>query len=175
MLNADLIGMLPCVCFCVSLWLPVCCVVCVCLFFVVVCVFCMYLLCGYYRALQSPPVLTTIDILHTISHLHPSHTHTTHQHPQHSHLPPLGFHTFDYARHFLSCCSRVLGLEHQPRKGSIILEYYGRNVGIKIMPTGVKPQQYLDMLANDPDTKWRRGELMAKVCVWLWRGGDWVL
>ena len=78
-------------------------------------------------------------------------------------LTPIGFHTFDYARHFLSCCSRVLGLEHQPRKGSIILEYYGRNVGIKIMPTGVKPQLYLDMLLDDPDTKWRRGELLAKV------------
>lgn len=57
----------------------------------------------------------------------------------------------------------MLGLEHQPRKGSIILEYYGRNVGIKIMPTGVKPQLYLDMLLDDPDTKWRRGELLAKV------------
>jgi hypothetical protein len=50
--------------------------------------------------------------------------------------PPPGFHTFDYARHFLSCCSRMLGLEHQTTRGSISVEYYGRNVGIKIMPTG---------------------------------------
>jgi hypothetical protein len=49
---------------------------------------------------------------------------------------PPGFHTFDYARHFLSCCSRMLGLEHQTARGSISVEYYGRNVGIKIMPTG---------------------------------------
>lgn len=48
-----------------------------------------------------------------------------------------GFHTFDYARHFISCCSRMLGLEHETIRGSISLEYYGRNVGIKIMPTGV--------------------------------------
>jgi hypothetical protein len=47
-----------------------------------------------------------------------------------------GFHTFDYARHFLSCCSRMLGLEHQTTRGSISVEYYGRNVGVKIMPTG---------------------------------------
>ena len=48
----------------------------------------------------------------------------------------IGFHTFDYARHFLSCCSRMLGLEHKTSRGSIIVEYYGRDVGIKIMPTG---------------------------------------
>ena len=47
-----------------------------------------------------------------------------------------GFHTFDYARHFLSCCARMLGLEHKTSRGSIIIEYYGRDVGIKIMPTG---------------------------------------
>jgi trehalose 6-phosphate synthase/phosphatase len=47
-----------------------------------------------------------------------------------------GFHTFDYARHFLSCASRMLGLEHETLRGAISIEYYGRNVGIKIMPTG---------------------------------------
>jgi trehalose 6-phosphate synthase/phosphatase len=49
-----------------------------------------------------------------------------------------GFHTFDYARHFLSCCSRMLGLEHETSRGSISLDYYGRTVGIKIMPTGTR-------------------------------------
>ncbi|KAK4770166.1 hypothetical protein SAY87_030698 [Trapa incisa] len=49
----------------------------------------------------------------------------------------IGFHTFDYARHFLSCCSRMLGLEYQSKRGYIGLEYYGRIIGIKIMPVGV--------------------------------------
>jgi hypothetical protein len=44
----------------------------------------------------------------------------------------IGFHTFDYARHFLSCCSRMLGLEHKTSRGAIIVEYYGRDVGIKV-------------------------------------------
>lgn len=44
----------------------------------------------------------------------------------------IGFHTFDYARHFLSCCSRMLGLEHRTSRGAIIIEYYGRDVGIKV-------------------------------------------
>ncbi|KAG5375674.1 hypothetical protein IGI04_040270 [Brassica rapa subsp. trilocularis] len=47
----------------------------------------------------------------------------------------IGFHTFDYARHFLTCCSRILGLEYQSKRGYIGLEYYGRTV--KIMPVGI--------------------------------------
>jgi trehalose 6-phosphate synthase/phosphatase len=73
----------------------------------------------------------------------------------------VGFHTFDYARHFLSCCSRMLGLEHKTSRGSIIVEYYGRDVGIKIMPTGVKPERLLGA-CSWPDTAWRRGELAAQ-------------
>lgn len=49
----------------------------------------------------------------------------------------IGFHTFDYARHFLSCCSRMLGLEYQSKRGYIGLDYFGRTVGIKIMPVGI--------------------------------------
>ncbi|GMN67757.1 hypothetical protein TIFTF001_036819 [Ficus carica] len=49
----------------------------------------------------------------------------------------IGFHTFDYARHFLSCCSRMLGLDYQSKRGYLGLEYYGRTIGIKIMPVGV--------------------------------------
>lgn len=73
----------------------------------------------------------------------------------------IGFHTFDYARHFLSCCARMLGLEHKTSRGAIIIEYYGRDVGIKIMPTGVKPSRFLSAFSWK-DTEWRRGELAAQ-------------
>ncbi|PSC69557.1 trehalose phosphate synthase [Micractinium conductrix] len=73
----------------------------------------------------------------------------------------VGFHTFDYARHFLSCCSRMLGLEHKTSRGSIIVEYYGRDVGIKIMPTGVNPERLLSGFSWS-DTIWRQGELVAQ-------------
>ncbi|PKU77145.1 putative alpha,alpha-trehalose-phosphate synthase [UDP-forming] 9 [Dendrobium catenatum] len=49
----------------------------------------------------------------------------------------IGFHTFDYARHFLSCCSRMLGLNYESKRGHIGIEYGGRTVGIKILPVGV--------------------------------------
>lgn len=73
----------------------------------------------------------------------------------------IGFHTFDYARHFLSCCSRMLGLEHKTSRGSIIVEYYGRDVAIKIMPTGINPESWLTA-CSWPDTQWRIGELRAQ-------------
>lgn len=74
----------------------------------------------------------------------------------------IGFHTFDYARHFLSCCSRMLGLEFESKRGYIGLEYYGRTVGIKIMPVGIHMSQ-LQARLKLPDTKWRIGELRAQL------------
>ncbi|KAJ3681689.1 hypothetical protein LUZ60_014262 [Juncus effusus] len=53
----------------------------------------------------------------------------------------LGFHTFDYARHFLSSCGRILGLSHQSKRGYIGIEYYGRMVNIKILPVGIHMRQ----------------------------------
>ncbi|KAL1823296.1 hypothetical protein ACET3Z_010074 [Daucus carota] len=49
----------------------------------------------------------------------------------------LGFHTYDYARHFLSACSRLLGVDSKLMRGYIGLEYYGRTVCIKILPVGI--------------------------------------
>ena len=49
----------------------------------------------------------------------------------------IGFHTFDYARHFLSCCSRILGLKYESKRGYIELEYFGRTIFIKILPVGI--------------------------------------
>uniref|UniRef100_A0A6V7QYE4 Uncharacterized protein n=1 Tax=Ananas comosus var. bracteatus TaxID=296719 RepID=A0A6V7QYE4_ANACO len=49
----------------------------------------------------------------------------------------IGFQTFDYARHFLSCCSRMLGINYESKRGYIGLEYFGRTVSIKILPVGV--------------------------------------
>ncbi|KAI3501561.1 hypothetical protein L1887_29435 [Cichorium endivia] len=58
----------------------------------------------------------------------------------------IGFHTFDYARHFLSCCSRMLGLSYQSKRGYIGLEYYGRTVSIKILPVGIHLKQLRNVL-----------------------------
>jgi trehalose 6-phosphate synthase/phosphatase len=73
----------------------------------------------------------------------------------------IGFHTFDYARHFLSCCSRMLGIEYQSKRGYIGLEYFGRTVGIKIMPVGVHMGQLQSGLRL-PDREWRLFELQQQ-------------
>ncbi|XP_074290127.1 putative alpha,alpha-trehalose-phosphate synthase [UDP-forming] 7 [Silene latifolia] len=70
----------------------------------------------------------------------------------------IGFHTFDYARHFLSCCSRMLGLEYKSKRGYIGLEYYGRTVGIKIMPVGIHMGQ-IESVLRLADKEWRVQEL----------------
>ncbi|KAK3150920.1 hypothetical protein QOZ80_3AG0239400 [Eleusine coracana subsp. coracana] len=71
----------------------------------------------------------------------------------------IGFHTFDYARHFLSCCGRMLGLSYESKRGHICLEYYGRTVSIKILPVGVHMEQLKTVLAL-PETEAKVAELM---------------
>ncbi|WOG92850.1 hypothetical protein DCAR_0312127 [Daucus carota subsp. sativus] len=70
----------------------------------------------------------------------------------------IGFHTFDYARHFLSCCSRMLGLSYQSKRGYIGLEHYGRTVSIKILPVGIHMGQLRSVL-DLPETEHRVAEL----------------
>lgn len=70
----------------------------------------------------------------------------------------IGFHTFDYARHFLSCCSRMLGVSYQSKRGYIGLEYYGRTVSIKILPVGIHIGQ-LQSVLNLPETEAKVVEL----------------
>lgn len=70
----------------------------------------------------------------------------------------IGFHTFDYARHFLSCCSRMLGIAYQSKRGYIGLEYYGRTVSIKILPVGIHIGQ-LQSIMNLSETESKVAEL----------------
>ncbi|XP_060207632.1 alpha,alpha-trehalose-phosphate synthase [UDP-forming] 5 [Lycium barbarum] len=73
----------------------------------------------------------------------------------------IGFHTFDYARHFLSCCSRMLGISYQSKRGYIGLEYYGRTVSIKILPVGIHMGQLRSVLELH-ETETRVAELRDK-------------
>ncbi|XP_073304811.1 probable alpha,alpha-trehalose-phosphate synthase [UDP-forming] 9 [Primulina huaijiensis] len=63
----------------------------------------------------------------------------------------IGFHTFDYARHFLSCCGRMLGLDYESKRGHIGLDYFGRTVYIKILPVGIHMGR-LKSVMNLPST-----------------------
>ncbi|RAL47822.1 hypothetical protein DM860_011407 [Cuscuta australis] len=73
----------------------------------------------------------------------------------------IGFHTFDYARHFLSCCSRMLGLPYESKRGYIGIEYYGRTVSIKILPVGIHMGQ-LQRVLSLPETEAKVVELLSQ-------------
>lgn len=70
----------------------------------------------------------------------------------------IGFHTFDYARHFLSCCSRMLGLDYESKRGYIGVDYFGRNVTIKILPVGIH-MGLLELVLSSSETAKRVKEL----------------
>jgi trehalose 6-phosphate synthase/phosphatase len=75
----------------------------------------------------------------------------------------IGFHTFDYARHFLSCCSRMLGLSYESKRGYMGIEYCGRTVSIKILPVGIHMGQLQSVLSL-PETEAKVKELIKQFC-----------
>lgn len=60
----------------------------------------------------------------------------------------IGFHIYDYARHFLSSCLRLLGVNHQQG----VLEYQGRTIKTDAYPIGIDYQKFRSAL-NDSKTK----------------------
>ncbi|KAK7265706.1 hypothetical protein RJT34_33329 [Clitoria ternatea] len=73
----------------------------------------------------------------------------------------IGFHTFDYARHFLSSCRRILGLTHETKRGYIKLEYNGRTIVIKILPIGIHMGR-LQSALNHPSSSVKVREMWQK-------------
>ena len=50
----------------------------------------------------------------------------------------IGFHTYDYARHFVSACTRILGLEGTPEG----VECSGVSVRVAAFPIGIDPDRF---------------------------------
>lgn len=73
----------------------------------------------------------------------------------------IGFHTFDYARHFLSCCSRMLGLDYESKRGHLGLDYFGRTVYVKILPVGIHMGR-IESVLNESTTAAKVEELQDK-------------
>ncbi|KAJ2159406.1 Trehalose-6-P synthase/phosphatase complex synthase subunit [Coemansia sp. RSA 552] len=65
----------------------------------------------------------------------------------------LGFHTYDYARHFLSSCTRILGLPSTPNA----VEAEGRMVHVGTFPIGIDPEKFTEALQTS-DVQRRLGE-----------------
>jgi trehalose-phosphatase len=72
----------------------------------------------------------------------------------------VAFHLFEYARHFLTCCRRILGLTHSQRpKGRMVVEFQGREVGVSASHVGVEPEFLVRRVRERP-------EIMARAARW---------
>ncbi|KAF9918800.1 Trehalose-6-P synthase/phosphatase complex synthase subunit [Lobosporangium transversale] len=54
----------------------------------------------------------------------------------------IGFHTYDYARHFLSSCTRILGLSTMPNG----VDFQGRYAHVGTFPIGIDPEKFAEGL-----------------------------
>lgn len=72
----------------------------------------------------------------------------------------IGFHLFEYARHFLTCCKRILGLNEgdSNNRGNTNVFYNGRCVSIESMHGGIEPSIIAANLSN-PGIVGRAAEL----------------
>ena len=53
----------------------------------------------------------------------------------------IGFHLFEYARNFFSCCKRILSIDIELTKGGYLgLNYYGRHIMVKSDHIGIHPE-----------------------------------
>lgn len=57
----------------------------------------------------------------------------------------IGFHTYDYARHFLSSCTRILSLPTMPNG----VEFEGRLAHVGTFPIGIDPSSFIENLAKE--------------------------
>ncbi|RAL64711.1 hypothetical protein DID88_001742 [Monilinia fructigena] len=58
------------------------------------------------------------------------------------HCDLIGFHTYDYARHFLSSCSRILETQTTPNG----VEFRGRYITVAAFPIGIDPEKFIEAL-----------------------------
>lgn len=58
------------------------------------------------------------------------------------HCDLVGFHTYDYARHFLSSCARILNLATTPNG----VEFHGKLVSVGAFPIGIDPDKFSEGL-----------------------------
>ena len=78
----------------------------------------------------------------------------------------IGFHIYDYARHFISSCTRILGLEGTPYG----VEENGTLIRVAAFPIGINPAKFSatlgeeDVAAHVAFLKQRRAPVLRHLC-----------
>jgi trehalose 6-phosphate synthase/phosphatase len=62
----------------------------------------------------------------------------------------IGFHLYEYARHFLTCVRRLLGLTYEMENGQLVIHYNGRNVAISCLHVGLDTSLLYRLIDTDP-------------------------
>lgn len=70
----------------------------------------------------------------------------------------IGFHTYDYARHFLSSCARILGIATLPNG----VDFDGRFVHVGTFPIGIDPDKFIGALEK-PEVQTKIRELETRL------------
>ena len=75
----------------------------------------------------------------------------------------IGFHLFEYARHFLACCKRILGLQYEAKQGGTIgVGFHGRHVSITCSHVGISVDT-IQMQMNGNIVTTRADELYNRI------------
>jgi trehalose 6-phosphate synthase/phosphatase len=62
----------------------------------------------------------------------------------------IGFHLFEYARHFMSSCKRILGLTYHPiLRGQLGIDYGGRRVAVTCSHMAIDAKRVEETIASD--------------------------
>lgn len=62
----------------------------------------------------------------------------------------IGFHLFEYARNFYTTCRRILGLNHEFKKGGFLsIQCFGRNVMLRISHIRVQEEDIAASMETD--------------------------
>ncbi|KAA8566558.1 hypothetical protein EYC84_009107 [Monilinia fructicola] len=67
------------------------------------------------------------------------------------HCDLIGFHTYDYARHFLSSCSR--NFVRKPKQRQTGVEFRGKYITVAAFPIGIDPEKFIEALQKPSVTE----------------------
>eukprot|EP00924_Labyrinthula_sp_SR-Ha-C_P001183 maker-scaffold_7-snap-gene-16.2-mRNA-1 protein AED:0.12 eAED:0.12 QI:0/0/0/0.66/1/1/3/0/1089 len=61
----------------------------------------------------------------------------------------IGFHLFEYSRHFISSCKRLLAISSEGRRGgTLTIKHSNRNIIVSSVHAGINPDEILKLLRN---------------------------
>ena len=74
----------------------------------------------------------------------------------------IGFHLYEYARHFLTCCRRILKLRYTNEGGNLSIDNQGRKVEVSVCHAGIEPE-FIRLRVRHPEVPKICESILAEV------------